>query len=221
MSKPTLVIGNKNYSSWSLRPWFFMKQSQIEFEEKRIALYTDTSDRETTAYFSDYKVPVLIDGRLVVWDSLAILEYLSETYLESAGWPNDTEARAIARSVSAEMHSSFISIRKELPMNCRRTFTGFASSANAQKDIQRIKDIWHKCRTEYGARGDWLFGDFSIADAMFAPVVLRFVTYGVELDDLEKAYVDTTLTNPHIIQWMEDGRQEKEIIEASEIKTQN
>lgn len=189
MSKLTLIIGNKNYSSWSLRPWIFMKQTHIEFAEKRIALYTDSADQETAEYFSDFKVPVLMDGDLVVWDSLAILEYLSENYLDGAGWPRDIRARAIARSVSAEQH-----------------------------DIQRIKAIWHKCRTDYGDRGDWLFGEYSIADAMFAPVVSRFETYGIELNALEQAYAQNTLNNPHIMQWVEAGRQEKEIIEASEIK---
>jgi len=198
-----------------------MKQSLIPFEEKRIALYTNTSDQETAAFFSDFKVPVLMDGDLVVWDSLAILEYLSENYLESAGWPRDTRARAVARSVSAEMHSSFSNLRRELPMNCRKKFTNIYFSTEAQKDILRVKAIWHKCRTEYGGAGDWLFGEYSIADAMFAPVVSRFVTYSVELNELEKAYVQKTLDNPHIIQWIDDGRQEKEIIEASEIKFQN
>jgi len=218
MSKLTLIIGNKNYSSWSLRPWIFMKQTHIEFAEKRIALYTDSADQETAEYFSDFKVPVLMDGDLVVWDSLAILEYLSENYLDGAGWPRDIRARAIARSVSAEMHSSFANMRKELPMNCRRKFTDFTCSAAAQHDIQRIKAIWHKCRTDYGDQGDWLFGEYSIADAMFAPVVSRFETYGIELNALEQAYAQNTLNNPHIMQWMEAGRQEKEIIEASEIK---
>jgi glutathione S-transferase len=217
MSDLTLIIGNKNYSSWSLRPWIFMKQHQMEFSEKRIALYTDTADQETAEYFSDFKVPVLLDGDLVVWDSLAIVEYLSENYLDGAGWPRDSGARAIARSVSAEMHSSFFSLRNELPMNCRKTFSGFSISADTQRDIKRIKDIWHKCKTEYGTGGQWLFGDYSIADAMFAPVVSRFVTYGVELDELEKAYMQTTLANAHMIQWMEAGKQEKEVIEASEV----
>jgi glutathione S-transferase len=217
MSKLTLIIGNKNYSSWSLRPWIFMKQTQIEFEEKRVALYTETSDQEMSGYFSHYKVPVLLDDDLQVWDSLAILEYISETYANSSGWPRDTRARAVARSVSAEMHSSFISLRNELPMNCRRKIANFTCSTEAQQDIQRIKDIWAKCRTEYGSQGDWLFGDYSIADAMFAPVVLRFVTYGIELNELEQAYVRITLDNPHIIQWIEAGTQEKEVIQAAEV----
>jgi glutathione S-transferase len=218
MPQLTLIIGNKNYSSWSLRPWFFLKQSKIPFAEKRVALYTDTADQEMAPYFSDFKVPVLQDGDRVVWDSLAILEYVSENYLDSSGWPADTGARAMARSVSAEMHSSFNSLRSELPMNCRKTFTGFTASAAAQQDIQRIKALWQRCRTEYGSRGDWLFGEYSIADAMFAPVVLRFVTYRVDLNALENAYAQKTLNNPYIIQWMDAGRQETEIIEASEIK---
>ena len=195
-----------------------MKQSQIEFEEKCIALYTDTTDQELSAYFSNCKVPVLQDDDLVVWDSLAILEHISENYLAGAGWPRNNRARAVARSVSAEMHSSFASMRTEMPMNCRKKFTGFTCSFEAQQDIQRIKDIWNKCKTEFAPQGDWLFGDYSIADAMFAPVVSRFVTYGVELNNLEKAYVQHTLDNPHIIHWMGASKQEIEVIEAAEIK---
>jgi len=217
MSKLTLIIGNKNYSSWSLRPWIFMKQSQIAFSEKRIPLFTDTTDQKLSPYYSNYKVPVLLDGDFIVWDSLAIMEYLSENYLDSKGWPSEARAKAFARSISAEMHSSFFAVRNELPMNCRKKFDNFKIPSDVQKDILRIKDIWRKCKTEYGTQGNWLFGEYSIADAMYAPVVLRFVGYDVPLDGLEKTYVQYVIDQPYIKEWIEAGIEEKEIIELDEI----
>ena len=139
MADLTLIIGNKNYSSWSLRPWFFMKQNQLEFEEKRVALFTDTTRAELEEFGSDFKVPALRDGDLNVWDSLSIMEYLSEKYLKGAGWPKDEVARAVARSVSAEMHSSYTNIRNELPMNCRKQFTNICLSKQATIELERIK----------------------------------------------------------------------------------
>jgi len=194
-----------------------MKQSQIDFVEKRIPLFTDTTNQELSPYFSNDKVPVLLDGDFIVWDSMSIMEYLSENYLSSKAWPSDTRSRAFARSVSAEMHSSFFAVRNELPMNCRKKFDNFTLSSEVQKDIQRIKNIWQKCKTEYGPHGDWLFGEYSIADAMYAPVVLRFVGYDVPLDGLEKTYVQHVLDQPHIKEWIEAGVKEKEIIEEDEI----
>ncbi|MEN8207403.1 MAG: glutathione S-transferase family protein [Pseudomonadota bacterium] len=213
-----LIIGNKNYSSWSLRPWIFMRHFGVEFRENRVPLFTDTTDRELAPYFSDYKVPVLRDGDFIIWDSLSILEYLSENYLDSQGWPTDTRARAFARSISAEMHSSFVNVRNELPMNCRKTFHDVALSAGAEKEIERIRQIWQKCRTMFGADGDWLFGRFSIADAMYAPVALRFAGYSIPLTGSEEAYVRTVLEHPAIVEWMAAGRQEKEVIEEDEIE---
>jgi len=216
MSTLTLIIGNKNYSSWSLRPWIFMKYFNVEFEEIRIPLFTDTTDKQLVSYFSNSKVPVLRDDGLDIWDTLSIMEYVSENYLDCRGWPQDVKARAIARSISAEMHSSFFGIRGALPMNCRKQFENFNLSAEVNTDIQRIKDIWYKCRTEYGANGDWLFGEYSIADAMFAPVVHRFNGYGVPLNELEQAYVQATLTSPHMVDWVAAGKQEKEVITEDE-----
>lgn len=217
MSNLTLVIGNKNYSSWSLRPWIFMKQFQIEFEEKKIFLFTDTTDQELSEYNSNSKVPVLLDGGLAVWDSLAILEYLSENYLSGAGLPNSTTGRAIARSVSAEMHSSFFNVRNDLPMNCRRPLNTLPLSKETQEEVERIANIWRQCRETYGNKGEWLFGKYSIADAMFAPVVLRFNTYGVKLDGLAQAYMQSVLQQPDIIDWIASGVAETAIIESDEI----
>jgi glutathione S-transferase len=217
MNGLTLIIGNKNYSSWSLRPWVFMKTFGIEFEEKRIALFTEKTDEELSPYFSNYKVPVLLDGDFIIWDSLSIMEYVSEKYLDSEGWPEDLNARAFARSVSAEMHSSFSELRSVMPMNCRKKFNNFNYSAAVEADVQRIKNIWRKCRSEYGANGEWLFGRYSIADAMFAPIVLRFHGYGVLLDESEQAYVNSVLGSPQILDWVKSGKEEKEVIAQDEV----
>jgi len=215
----TLIIGNKNYSSWSLRPWVFMRHYQLEFSEKRIALFTDTTDEALSQYNSDFKVPVLKDDQRLAWDSLAILEYLSETYLNDRGWPNDLDARALARSISSEMHSSFSNVRNELPMNCRKYFQNIRLSADAGREVERIKSLWRKSRMEFGQNGEWLFGEYSIADAMFAPIALRFNGYNISLDGVEKDYVQSVLNQPCIIEWIEAGKQEKEVIEQDEIET--
>ena len=216
MSNLTLIIGNKNYSSWSLRPWIFMRQLGVKFNEKRIPLFTDTMEQDLAAYGSNTKVPVLLDDDLIVWDTLAIMEYVSEKYLDNKGWPLESKARAVARSISAEMHSSFTNIRNELPMNCRKDFPGFKISLGVQTDIDRIAELWRKCRSEYGAGGDWLFGNYSIADAMYAPVVIRLKGYDVRLGDIEESYMQSVLNLPAMQEWIEAGKQEKEVIEMDE-----
>jgi len=168
-------------------------------------------------YNSDFKVPILKDDELVVWDSLAILEYVSEQYLENRGWPANARARAFARSISAEMHSSFSSVRNELPMNCRKKFENIELSKSAEREIGRIKALWRKCRSEYGNTGEWLFGDYSIADAMFAPIALRFDGYSIPLSGIEADYVNSVLKHPSIVEWVEAGKLETEVIEADEI----
>lgn len=217
MADLTLIIGNKNYSSWSLRPWIFMKYYSVEFTEKRIALFTETTNDELAEYYSDYKVPVLKDGKLIVWDSLSIMEYVSEKYLQSKGWPQDEKNRSTARSISAEMHSSFVHLRNELPMNCRKNFNNINLSSEAEQEIDRVKALWRYCRRELAATGEWLFGDYSIADAMYAPIALRFHGYNVPLDGYEADYVNSVLKQPHIIDWINAGKIEKEIIEEDEI----
>ncbi len=214
-----LIIGNKNYSSWSLRPWFFMKQMGLPFVEHRVALYEAESDSKLEAYFSNYKVPVLQNDALIVWDSLAIMEYLSDTHLDNRGWPQASEIRAVARSISAEMHSSFTALRSALPMNCRKQFQNFDLTTDVQKDIRRIEQIWRYCRQRYSQAGGWLFGDFSIADAMFAPVVLRFQGYGVPLDAVAKEYMQWVMTNTHLQDWVEAGRCETEVIAEDEAES--
>jgi len=218
MSDLTLVIGNKNYSSWSLRPWFFLKHHGIEFKERRVPLFVETTQAELAEYDSDFKVPVLKDSDLVVWDSLSIFEYVSEVYLGGGGWPDEPEVRSVARSVSAEMHSSFFNVRSELPMNCRKKFAQIKLSQAAELEIGRITSLWRKCITGYGDGGEWLFGEFSIADAMFAPVAIRFSGYSIPLGDIEAGYVQSVLNHPAIIEWVEAGEQETEVIEEDEIE---
>jgi len=217
MSNLTLIIGNKNYSSWSLRPWILMKYYQLDFEENRVALFIESTAAELAEYNSDFKVPILKDNDLVVWDSLAILEYVSEQYLDNRGWPTEAKTRAFARSISAEMHSSFSNVRNELPMNCRKKFDNIELSKSAEREIERIKALWRKCRSEYGSSGEWLFGDYSIADAMFAPIALRFDGYSIPLSGIEADYVNSVLKHPSIVEWVEAGKLETEVIEADEI----
>jgi len=212
-----LIIGNKNYSSWSLRPWLLLKHFNIEFEEEQHDLYTQTYASEVAEYDTDSKVPILKDGELLVWDSLSILEYLSEQYLDAKGWPNDKNARAMARSVSHEMHSSFSNIRNEMPMNCRKQYNDIQLSIETQQEIARIKSLWQQCRSQYDLEGEWLFGEFSIADAMFAPIAIRFNGFNIELNELENNYVNSLLNHPHMQTWIQQGQLETAIIEIAEI----
>ena len=214
-----LVIGNKNYSSWSLRAWLLMRQLDVPFDEVRIPLDTHAWEREIGAHSPSRKVPVLKNGEHVVWDSLAICEYVSEQFGEGRGWPASVEARAAARSVSAEMHSGFSALREEMPMNCRRRVAGFRAPEDAAEDIRRIRQIWRWCRESWGVDGAFLFGDFSIADAMYAPVVSRFVTYGVRLGPVERAYVDAVTDLEAMREWMRAAAKESEVIHTAEVGT--
>ena len=181
MNRLKLVIGNKNYSSWSLRPWFFLRNIELDFDEELIFLFEENTEVLLKPYFSDSKVPVLIDGDLQVWDSLAIIEAIADKYPDKQGWPKGGSARAIARSVSAEMHSGFLALREALPMNCRKHFSDYPIADEVQIDIDRVVAVWEYCKQHYGANGPWLFGEFSGADAMFAPIVLRLSGYDVKL----------------------------------------
>ncbi len=216
MTDMTLVIGNQNYSSWSLRPWLFLAHHHIPFETRKVQLFTPSMERDLATHFSDNKVPVLIHGELEVWDSLAILEYLAEVHPETRGWPAERSARAVARSVCAEMHSSFFALRGELPMNCRRRFPGFRPSAEAQRDIDRVLGLWNFCRERYGAAGPWLFGEFSVADCMYAPVVMRLLSYEISLDPVSSRYAQTLYESPAMQQWVKAGAAEKEVIGEDE-----
>lgn len=208
----TLVIGNKNYSSWSLRPWLALKQAHISFKEIRIPLYNEESRSRIKQHSPSGKVPALQDGSVTVWESLAICEYLAEKFPEKHLWPTDRKARAMARSVASEMHAGFAALRQHMSMNCRQRLPGKGHTPEALKDIERIGALWNDCRARFGKGGDFLFGKFSIADAMYAPVALRFVTYEVELDPISSAYVKTIIELPAIQQWVADARAETEII---------
>lgn len=216
MSDLTLIIGNKNYSSWSLRAWFFLKQSGLPFREIRIPLDTAQTKAQIAKYSPAGRVPVLLDGKLAVWDSLAICEYLNEQCLGQKGWPADPAARARARSVSAEMHSSFQGLRSEMPMNCRARRSGVVPSAAAQADIDRVTAIWESCRRDHGAGGPWLFGSISIADAMYVPVASRFQTYGVPAPAAAAAWVKAVLGHPAYGEWLAAARAEAEVISGEE-----
>ena len=213
----TLIIGNKNYSSWSLRPWVWLQTAGLPFAERRIPLSTPHTHAQLATYCSNAKVPILLHGDRQIWDSLAILEYLAEQFPATPGWPADPTARAVARSVSAEMHSSFMALRAALPMNCRRRPAAIAIDPAVRLDIDRISRIWRYCRERFGAAGPWLFGAFSIADAMYAPIVWRFAGYDVALDGAAAAYVEHYLQHPPMQAWKAAGEAETEVIEAEEI----
>jgi glutathione S-transferase len=217
MSELKLVIGNKNYSSWSLRPWFFMKNLGIDFEEVLVHLFENNMEDKLAPYFSNNKVPVLIDGDTHVWDSLAIIETIADIYPEHQGWPKDNKAKAIARSISAEMHSSFFALRDALPMNCKNHISNYPVSPEVQTDIDRVVALWEHCKQNYGKDGAWLFGEFSGADAMFAPIILRFSGYDVKLSGFAKEYSEMVLENMHIESWIEAGKAETQIIEMNEV----
>jgi len=211
-----LVIANKNYSSWSLRPWLLLSTFEIEFEEIKLSLLPLGLSDRLGQYSPTKKVPVLIDGELTVFDSLAICEYISEQYLNGLAWPKDINVRAEARSICAEMHSGFFALRGKLPMNCRAK-RNIELTEDVKLDIARIDDIWFGCRTKYSKLGPWLFGEFSIADCFFAPVALRFSTYQVSMSDISSAYMNFVLGSQYIVRWIEDATREVEIILPGEV----
>ncbi len=211
MTLLTLVIGNKNYSSWSLRPWLAMKQAGLDFVEVRIPLDAPTTYQEIRRYSPSGRVPVLQHGNLTVWESIAICEYVAEGFATNL-WPEDATARAIARSISAEMHSGFANLRQNMPMDCRARLCVLGRNLGMQADIDRITTIWRECREQFGRGGDFLFGHFTIADAMFAPVVSRFVTYDVKLDSVAKDYAEAVWALPAMQEWVAAASNEVESI---------
>ncbi|WP_407334059.1 glutathione S-transferase family protein [Enterovibrio sp. 27052020O] len=210
-----LIIANKNYSTWSLRGWLALRGFNIDFEEVELELFTESFYAEITKHSGAAKVPVLVDGDIAVWDSLAISEYVNDRYLNGKGWPQDIAQRAKARAMSAEMHSGFNALRNEMPMNIRgrRKIT---PSEGCLKDIARIDQIWAEQMKEFGEKGGWLFGEFSIADVMYAPVALRFVTYGVALSPLAQAYSDLVLSNPAVQQWVRESKLDTSVVSEDE-----
>jgi glutathione S-transferase len=211
-----LVIGNKNYSSWSLRSWLLLKEAGIPFEEHRIPLDTDTFSEDIAAFSPAGCVPVLLLDDQAIWDTLAIAETLAERYPEKVLWPAETGARAYARSICAEMHSGFMALREAMPMNCRAMGRKVTLSDEVAADIDRVFAIWTDCHHRYGDDGDWLFGRFSIADAMYAPVVLRFRTYGINLSTSASVYPARLLESEAIQDWLLESESETEVISREE-----
>lgn len=202
----TLVIGNKNYSSWSMRPWIAMKACGIAFEEVMIPLYTGAADKQRLLGFSPSgKVPALVDGDVTVWDSLAIIEYLAEKFPDVGLWPRDRASRAHARAVSAEMHSGFMPLRNECGMNLHRPVGAIALSDDARANVARVQEIWADCFRRYGKQGPFLFGAFGGADAMFAPVVHRFRGYAIEVKGDARHYFEAMMALPAFQQWTREG----------------
>ena len=212
-----LVIGNKNYSSWSMRPWLALRANNIAFDEVFIPLYTGDADKQRILGFTDSgKVPALIDGYLTVWASLSIIEYVAERFPQARLWPEDRGARAHARSISAEMHSGFAALRNECGMNLHRPIGAIALSDEARANVARIQRIWTGCRAMYGKSGPFLFGAFGAADAMFAPVVHRFRTYAISVAPEVQAYMDTMMALPAFAEWTKAGLAEAIVIDRFE-----
>ena len=212
-----LVIGNKNYSSWSMRPWLALRANDIAFEEIFIPLYTGDADKQRLLDFTrSGKVPALIDGDVTIWDSLSIIEYVAERFPEARLWPEDRASRAHARSISAEMHSGFMALRNECGMNLHRPIRAIALSADARANVARLQEIWTECRERYGNLGPFLFGKFGAADAMFAPVVHRFRTYAIAVEPAAQAYMETMMALPAFQEWTRAGLAETLVIERFE-----
>ena len=202
---PLLIIGNKNYSSWSLRPWLLLRTFDVAFRELKLPLDTAEFEARIGDYSPSRRVPALHDGDVRLWDSLAIAEYVNERWLGGRGWPADLAVRAHARAISAEMHSGFTALRQEMPMNCRKRVTGRTFGADAENDIVRVQAIWRDARRRHAGPGKFLFGHFGVADAMYAPVVLRFVSYGVALAPDVQGYADAIVSMPAMQEWLADA----------------
>lgn len=213
----TLIIGNKNYSSWSLRAWFLLSEGGIDFLERRIALDVETTAAQLADCSPSGTVPVWILDDEVIWDSLAIAETAAERWPGQRLWPEAPDARAHARCVSAEMHSGFSTLREAMPMNCRAMGRKVPLPDRLTSDIDRVIEIWSDCHRRYGAEGPWLFGKFSVADAMFAPVVFRFRTYGINLPESASHYPARLLESEAIQRWLEAAESEIEVIKNDEV----
>ena len=211
-----LVIGNKNYSSWSLRPWLLLRQFGVPFEETRLPLDTPEFHQRIGHYSPTGRVPVLHLGDEVIWDSLAICEVVNERHLAGRGWPDAPAARAATRCAAAEMHSGFSALRTQLPMNCRRRPAIPHWDAAATADIDRIQQLWRSLREQHGAGGDFLAGDFGIVDAMFAPVCVRFRAYGVPLGQPAMDYVESIYALPAMREWIAAALAEPEHLPATD-----
>ena len=212
----TLVIGNKAYSSWSLRPWLALRQLGVPFEEQLIPLRQTETQAQIGAAGGAGKVPILKDGEITIWESLAILDYVDTFHAGGRLWPRDAAGQAFARSMAAEMHAGFAALRSHLPFNVRRRLVPYAITPEARRDIDRIVDIWQTARTRFGAGGEFLFGQFSAADAMFAPIVMRLHHYVVPVPPEVRAYMDAIVALPAMQNWVAGAALEPWTIEDSE-----
>ncbi len=217
MGTPTLVIGNRNYSSWSLRAWLALAKLGIDFEEIRVPLFVGGYKQRLLQYSPAGKVPVYLDGEITVWESLAILEQLAQTHRTLL--PDAPDERALARAIAAEMHAGFAALRGALPMNCRASGRRVAITDAVAADIARVQAIWNTCRAAAANRGPWLFGTFSLADAMYAPVASRFHTYGIACEGAAGEYVRAVLDDPCMRHWYALSRRETEVIAGDEAGT--
>jgi glutathione S-transferase len=212
-----LVIGNKNYSSWSLRPWIAMKVAGIAFEERVISLDAADFKARVREISATGKVPALSDGGTHVWESLAILEYLAEKFPDAGLWPGEPQARAHARAIAAEMHAGFSALRRHFPMNVRRPVKPREPTPEAADDIRRIEAMWAECRARYGQGGPFLFGPFGAADAMYAPVASRFQTYAIALNPPARAYMEAVLSLPAFAEWRAAAAKEPWVLPHDEV----
>ena len=214
--KLQLVIGNKNYSSWSMRPWVLLRQAEIPFEEVQLKFDQDVRVIGVEKYSPTGKVPVLmIDGE-PVWDTLAIAEAVAELFPEKQLWPEEPRARRVARSACAEMHSGFQALRSRMPMNIRTRYPGKGMTPESRKDIERVIELWTHCRERFGGAGNFLFGRFSIADAFYAPVVMRFQGYAVDVPPVAQAYCGAVQSLAAVREWIEAAKREPEFVAADE-----
>jgi len=215
-----LIIGNRAYSSWSMRGWLAVKQSGDEFEEYVVPMFdAEWEKRREGDEFAPSlgKVPLLWDGELVVWDSLAIIEFLADRYGSALFWPEEEGARGMARSMAAEMHSGFSNLRRDLPMNVRKSFSPIELSDPVREEIDRILQLWAQARARFGGIGDFLFGEWCAADMMYAPVVTRFITYAVPIPSFAAVYVKAVLSHPHVAEWIDKAQDEPWVIDQWEV----
>ena len=217
MAKLHLIVANKNYSSWSLRPWLAMTMAGLDFDETLILLDTPDTKKQIAEHSKAGRVPILRHGKVTIWETLAILEYLAETFPEKNFWPKAKAARAVARAISNEMHAGFSGLRNACPMNLRRPHKPIMLNDEIRADVARIEEIWRDCRKTYGKGGKFLFGRFCNADAMFAPVVTRFETYAIPVAKDTRAYMDTVLATKAFQKWKSAALMETWILPRDEV----
>jgi glutathione S-transferase len=208
MDRLTLIIANRNYSSWSMRAWLALKATGAAFDEVVVPLGRTETRAEILQWSPTGRLPALHDGGVVIWDSLAICEHLAERFPDAGLWPKEQSARATARSVVAEMHAGFMALRSHMPMNLRASRPGAGAGPGVDEDVRRVVEIWETCRRDFGAGGDLLFGGFTVADAFFAPVVSRFLTYGIEPSGAAGEYMAAVWALPAVVEWAEAARTE-------------